>query len=171
MSLFHLSVKLYLLPKFFGKTQLISQFFPLYLFVSLTHLNPNIWISSFSYSIVKFHFVKLLLDWSVWMDSNHRPRAYQARALATWATDRFFTHWLYDSSLLDDRRDSEPLTRLRRVVGLLTTFVYAIFQIDGCCRCFEKWWRWRDSNPWPPACRAGALPTELHPHRVVSQDS
>ena len=21
--------------------------------------------------------------WSVWMDSNHRPRAYQARALAT----------------------------------------------------------------------------------------
>ena len=26
------------------------------------------------------------------------------------------------------------------------------------------WWRWWDSNPWPPACRAGALPTELHPH-------
>ena len=26
------------------------------------------------------------------------------------------------------------------------------------------WWRWRDSNPWPPACRAGALPAELHPH-------
>ena len=25
------------------------------------------------------------------------------------------------------------------------------------------WWRWRDSNPWPPACRAGALPAELHP--------
>ena len=29
-----------------------------------------------------------LPDWSVWMDSNHRPRAYQARALTTWATDR-----------------------------------------------------------------------------------
>ena len=67
------------------------------------------------------------------MDSNHRPRAYQARALATWATDRFFTHWLYDSSLLDDRRDSEPLTRLRRVVGLLATFVYAIFQAWTAC--------------------------------------
>ena len=25
------------------------------------------------------------------------------------------------------------------------------------------WWRWRESNPWPPACRAGALPAELHP--------
>ena len=28
------------------------------------------------------------------------------------------------------------------------------------------WWRWWDSNPWPPACRAGALPAELHPHIV-----
>ena len=29
---------------------------------------------------------------------------------------------------------------------------------------FVPWWRWWDSNPWPPACRAGALPAELHPH-------
>ena len=29
---------------------------------------------------------------------------------------------------------------------------------------FIGWWRWRESNPWPPACRAGALPAELHPH-------
>ena len=28
-------------------------------------------------------------------------------------------------------------------------------------------WRWWDSNPWPPACRAGALPTELHPHWFI----
>ena len=27
----------------------------------------------------------------------------------------------------------------------------------------HPWWRWRDSNSWPPACRAGALPAELHP--------
>ena len=37
------------------------------------------------------------------------------------------------------------------------------------------WWRWWDSNPWPPACRAGALPAELHPHlseewRVKSEE-
>ena len=25
------------------------------------------------------------------------------------------------------------------------------------------WWRWGESNPWPPACKAGALPAELHP--------
>ena len=30
-----------------------------------------------------------LPGWSVWMDSNHRPRAYQARALTTWATNRY----------------------------------------------------------------------------------
>ena len=31
-------------------------------------------------------------------------------------------------------------------------------------RYFYLYWRWGDSNPWPPACKAGALPTELHPH-------
>ena len=31
---------------------------------------------------------------------------------------------------------------------------------------YRPWWRWWDSNPWPPACRAGALPTELHPHGI-----
>ena len=27
-----------------------------------------------------------------------------------------------------------------------------------------SWWRWGESNSWPPACKAGALPAELHPH-------
>ena len=60
------------------------------------------------------------------MDSNHRPRAYQARALTTWAMSpcKFF----------------------------------------GVSRYSRLWWRWWESNPWPPACRAGALPAELHPH-------
>ena len=29
---------------------------------------------------------------------------------------------------------------------------------------FGPWWRWGGSNSWPPACKAGALPAELHPH-------
>ena len=29
-------------------------------------------------------------------------------------------------------------------------------------------WRRRDSNSWPPACKAGALPTELRPHNKPS---
>ena len=70
------------------------------LFVSLTHSSK-----------FKFEFFRLpirlssfmrrtLCGWSVWMDSNHRPRAYQARALATWATDRYFTHGLIGSSIV-----------------------------------------------------------------------
>ncbi len=27
-----------------------------------------------------------------------------------------------------------------------------------------SWWRRGDSNSWPPACKAGALPAELRPH-------
>ena len=86
-----------LLPKF-GKTQ--SHLINCVLFIcSFFQLisNPINWILFFTYSIVKFHSHSLEC-WSVWMDSNHRPRAYQARALATWATDRFFLR-LFSSSI------------------------------------------------------------------------
>ena len=53
--------------------------------------------------------------WWAQMESNHRPHAYQACALTSWA--------------------------------------------------ISPQWRWRDSNSRPPACKAGALPTELHPRR------
>ena len=45
----------------------------------------------FLYSIFNEH-KSALSGWSVWMDSNHRPHAYQACALTTWATNRYFTH-------------------------------------------------------------------------------
>ena len=55
------------------------------------------------------------LGWSVWMDSNHRPRAYQARALATWATDRFLSGYSVRPSLkvlplMVEMKGFEPLT-------------------------------------------------------------
>ena len=84
------------------------------------------------------------VGWSVWMDSNHRPRAYQARALTTWATDRF--SFGFDSSIVPFIRH-----RIRSVKS------------DFGLPTFIGWWRWWESNPWPPACRAGALPAELHP--------
>ena len=31
---------------------------------------------------------------------------------------------------------------------------------------FAWWWRWGESNSWPPACKAGALPAELHPRLI-----
>ena len=65
---------------------------------------PSDWRLSFSFTL-----------WAQ-VDSNHRPHAYQACALTSWA--------------------------------------------------ISPQWRWRDSNSRPPACKAGALPTELHPHLI-----
>ena len=69
-------------------------------------------------SINNFLFIEIYSQvlWWAQMDSNHRPHAYQACALTTWAM--------------------RP----------------------------SKWWRWGGSNSWPSACKADALPAELHPH-------
>ena len=77
----------------------------------------------------RFCFGILCIPWWAQVDSNHRPHAYQACALTTWAM-RPFSQYL------------------------------------GCSLSFSHvlWWRWRGSNSWPPACKAGALPAELHPH-------
>ena len=29
------------------------------------------------------------------------------------------------------------------------------------------WWSWGGSNSWPPACKAGALPAELQPQKIL----
>ena len=53
---------------------------------------------------------------------------------------------------------------LRIIIQLSVSFLsYSVFN-EQFVRTFVRWWRWWDSNPWPPACRAGALPAELHPH-------
>ena len=31
----------------------------------------------------------------------------------------------------------------------------------------RRWWRWTESNCRPPACKAGALPAELHPQSFL----
>ena len=33
----------------------------------------------------------------------------------------------------------------------------------------RPWWRWGGSNSWPPACKAGALPAELHPRVYINR--
>ena len=46
-----------------------------------------------------------------------------------------------------------------------TIFEYELF-ISAAANA-SAWWRWGESNSWPPACKAGALPAELHPHRFL----
>ena len=94
----------------------------------LIRFSMNIPLNSFklSFTVTWFKIKSLWrLICSSWaqVDSNHRPRAYQARALTSWAMS-----------------PSDP---------------------------FRGWWRWAGSNRWPPACKAGALPTELHPHALA----
>ena len=47
----------------------------------------------------------------------------------------------------------------RRALFIRLRYLYAMWLVGATD------WRWWDSNPWPPACRAGALPTELHPRK------
>ena len=82
---------------------------------------------NFQGSNLNFAFAKF---WWAQVDSNHRPHAYQACALTTWAMRPF------DYSAFHSKSFPYP------------------------------WWRWGGSNSWPPACKAGALPAELHPHFV-----
>ena len=52
----------------------------------------------------------------------------------------------------------------------LLTCLYTIWyfiQFSRYILPFRAWWRIRGSNPWPPACKAGALPAELIPHMLV----
>ena len=66
---FHLAVKLYSLS--FGKTNKINYC-------------PLLFVSTQIFLLFDCQRTAESFDsWSVWMDSNHRPRAYQARALAT----------------------------------------------------------------------------------------
>ena len=105
----------------------------------LIRFSMNIPLNSFKLSFtVTWFTIKSLwrLICSSWaqVDSNHRPRAYQARALTSWA---------------------------------MSPYAWCVLIHLSPLRPSPVWWRWWDSNPWPPACRAGALPTELHPHWFI----
>ena len=59
-----------------------------------------------------------------------------------------------------------PTSRLSGVRSSLLSYK-PICQCRFRCPSYSLWWRWGESNSWPPACKAGALPAELHPHRCL----
>ena len=99
--------------------------------------------SRIQYSLFNFQVtVNLVKDsWWAQVDSNHRPHAYQACALTTWAMRPFGFQCLF-----------VPLCSLPKV-------------------SLERWWRWGGSNSWPSACKADALPAELHPQLFLFQSA
>ena len=50
---------------------------------------------------------------------------------------------------------------------LCLTLSFSVFSFQGAVGHFRDHWRLRDSNSRPPACKAGALPTEF-PHSEIS---
>ena len=91
--------------------------------------------SYFSYSIFKFPFSIL----------------FQEQKLTDNSLSINFHSWLVGTSGLEP-----PTSRLSGVRSNQLSYK-PIFEI------FRFQWRWRDSNSRPPACKAGALPTELRP--------
>ena len=60
------------------------------------------------------------------------------------------------------------ITSINNTFYYLTSVIFIIYSIYSfqCSVGVSTEWRWWDSNSWPPACKAGALPTELHPQMV-----
>ena len=76
----------------------------------------------------------------------------------------FWNRYPYSCLLPGDRLVLDSLS----ICLLLVFRYYSVFKVHP--RPFRRWWRIRDSNPWPPACKAGALPAELHPHIYFYND-
>ena|GEM_PF-4251145 len=85
------------------------------------------------------------LKWSGWQDLNLRPSAPKADALPSCATSRNLC-----GSPTRTRTWNEGFK------GLCATITPSA----------NMWWRWTGSNRRPDACKAPALPTELHPHYI-----
>jgi hypothetical protein len=68
----------------------------------------------------------------------------------------------------EGRAGVEPAT-YRAAIDCSTTELtpHNISTIDVLADNKKKWWRSRVSIPVPPACKAGALPLELHPQLVL----
>ena len=58
-------------------------------------------------------------------------------------------------------------TNLHRIIKFSVWWLVKLFQ--KALNMLLEWWRWTGSNRWPPACKAGALPTELHPRYKLSE--
>ena len=125
--------------------------------------------------------------WWAQVDSNHRPHAYQACALTTWAMRPFKIakqFWISSFALRSTTSISQAKPQNIAILHYFEQFLFWFFSsflnlipfavpdvFDNrfflllvSCILLLRWWRWGGSNSWPPACKAGALPAELHPH-------
>ena len=146
------------------------------IWIHLIRFSMNIRLTSSLSFTVTWFLIKYLWNlttvsltsskWWAQVDSNHRPRAYQARALTSWAMSpcggRTANIVALSAEIVRDP------SRVELVRPYFTSFAWVTALWVSHSDLSVLRWRWWDSNPWPPACRAGALPTELHPHMVCA---
>ena len=84
----------------------------------------------------------------------------------------FFSMWMSKSGRKSSVRVDSSVTREDTVVGLIGLEPMTPALSRRCSNQLSyrplagagrRWWRHGDSNPRHPACKAGALPTELYP--------
>ena len=78
---------------------------------------------------------------------------------------RYFSQYLslYEVFNVHSLRKAKPLEVSSKLLYQSTFISNAFGSGQLHSFMFLTEWRWRDSNSWPPACKAGALPTELNP--------
>ena len=117
--------------------------------------------------------VKIICIW----DSNIFPRPLCERLdceplLFLQSKKTFFSMWMSKSGRKSSVRVYSSVTREDTVVGLIGLEPMTPALSRRCSNQLSyrpltgagrRWWRHGDSNPRHPACKAGALPTELYP--------
>ena len=110
----------------------------------------------FSYLIFNVH---CLSAWWAQVDSNHRPCAYQAHALTTWAMSPYTLSnralFLFPESPLSFQFSHLTFFIKKYIFNSILSFMIAC-----SANC---WWRWRGSNPWTPCLQSRCSPNWATP--------
>ena len=90
--------------------------------------------------------------------------------LVAWLKIAFAIFWF---SLLRNLRSLVFSLLVSKFAFRSEVLIWSSHQIRLCFVSSMKfsrfmWWRRGESNSWPPACKAGALPAELRPHEHIS---
>ena len=87
-------------------------------------------------------------------------------------SESFLFFWFLGLTLKLYSDLSEPTKFWKNTLVIFLDFVFVVnfclYTIFAIQFSRYKWWRIRGSNPWPPACKAGALPAELIPHKLIA---
>ena len=122
-------------------------------------------MSPTSYQLLHPAMLYLNLIWRRKRDSNPRDALTPCRFSRPIPSARLgYSSILSIFSLVAEEGLEPPTSRVWTVRSSQLSYS-AIY----CYLLIFNWWRLGGSNPWPPACKAGALPAELILHLMVTR--